>query len=59
MHEYRFHFLGEDGRRQRVEVVRAKDDGAALDRARIRHHAHSVEVVSGDRMVGKIPPSGG
>ena len=58
MREYRFHFLDENGRRKRIEVIHARDDGAALDRARIRHHPHAVEVLCADRKVGTIPPSG-
>jgi hypothetical protein len=59
MPDYRLHFLDAKGRRQRTEAIRATDDGAAMDRARIRHDAYSVEIVCGARMVGTIPPSGG
>jgi len=57
MPEYRFHFLDAKGRRQRTEAIRAEDDGAAMDRARIRHDPCSVEVSCDGRIVGTVPPN--
>lgn len=58
MQEYRFQFLDAKGQRQRLEVIHAASDAAALDRARIRHHPHAVEVTCGNRDVGTITNGG-
>jgi len=56
--EYRLHFRDARGALTRVEIIVAEDDDVALQRAEIRHHPFSVDVLREGRRIGTIPPRG-